>query len=261
MTRVVVCTPRAEYFDVSDLEKHNLAQPADRELARQQHNALKSQIRAFGSHIIDLPELAHHPNSVFTRDAALGTPEGYVKLRLGLDSRRGEEEWMARALDALGEPCAGEVRAPGTVEGGDVILAGSTAFVGRSMRTNDDGIRQLTTFLEWMGYEVRIIRLPNTILHLDKAMMVVGPRRILLCRALIPDDALKGFDRIEVACEAASTANIICLGDNQVIVERSNREVIDALGCAGLVVHDLELSEFAKGTGGPNCLIMPVERL
>jgi len=36
--------------------------------------------------------------------------------------------------------------------------------------------------------------------------------------------------------------------------------VINRLEANGLIVHHLDLSEFAKGTGGPNCLIMPVER-
>ena len=260
LTRVVVCTPREEYFRVSDLEKHNIAQVADRDLATQQHDALKSKIMGFGSEVIDIPELANHPNSVFTRDTALCTPNGYIKLRLGLDTRQGEEEWMSRVLDSLGEPCVGEIRAPGTVEGGDVILVGSVAFVGRSIRTNDEGVRQSSAFLSAMGYEVRVVCLPDSILHLDKAMMVVGPRRILYCGELIPGDSLKGFDVIEVSCDGRTTANVLCLGDNELIVERSNREVIEQLEANGLVVHDLDLSEFAKGTGGPNCLIMPVER-
>ena len=260
LTRVVVCTPREEYFRVSDLERHNITQCADRDLAIQQHDALKSKIMEFGSEVLDIPELTNHPNSVFTRDTALCTPNGYIKLRLGLDTRQGEEEWMSRALDPIGEPNAGGIRAPGTVEGGDVILAGSVAFVGRSNRTNDEGLKQLSALLSAMNYEVRAIQLPDSILHLDKAMMVVGPDRILYCGGLIPVDNLRGFDVIEISCEGSTTANIICLGENELIVERSNREVIRRLEANDLIVHDLDLAEFAKGTGGPNCLIMPVER-
>ena len=260
LSRVVVCTPQEEYFRVSDLKKHNIAQLADRNQAIQQHDMLKSKIRAFGSEVIDIPELANHPNSVFTRDTALCTPDGYVKLRLGLDTRQGEEEWISQVLDSIGEPCVGEIKAPGTVDGGDVILAGSVAFVGRSIRTNDEGVKQLAAFLSAMDYEVRVVCLPDSVLHLDKAMMVVGPSRILYCSELIPDDRLKGFDVIEVSCGGRTTANVICLGGKELIVEHSNREVIESLEANGLVVHDLGLSEFAKGTGGPNCLIMPVER-
>ena len=260
LTRVVVCTPRVEYFVVDDLERHNITQRADKSLAIRQHETLKSRIAGFGSQVIDVPELGGHPNSVFTRDTALSTPNGYVRLRLGLDTRRGEAGWMSRVLDGMGEPCVGEIRAPGTVEGGDVVLAGAVAFVGRSIRTNAEGIRQLTALLSDMGYEMRVVHLPDSVLHLDKAMMVVGPGRILFCGDLVPRDRLEGFDLIEVPCGGRVTANIICLGDDEVIVERSNREVIERLDALGLVVHALDLSEFVKGTGGPNCLIMPVER-
>jgi len=260
LTRVVVCSPREEYFLVSDLEEHNIAQVADRNLAVQQHDTIKSKIMEFGSEVIDIPELANHPNSVFTRDTALCSPHGYIQLRLGLESRRGEEEWMAHALDATGEPCVGTIRAPGTVEGGDVILTGSVAFVGRSIRTNDEGVRQLSALLIAMDYDVRTICVPDPILHLDKVLMVAGPNRVLSCSDWIPHESLKGFDVIGVSCGGRTTANIICLGNNEVIVERSNREVIERLDANGLIVHAVELSEFAKGTGGPNCLVMPVER-
>lgn len=260
LSRVVVCTPGDAYFRVRNLEEHNITEVADRNRAIQQHDALKAKIREFGSELIDIPELPNHPNSVFTRDAALCTPDGYLKLRPGLDTRQGEEEWMSGVLDSLGEPCVGEIKPPGTVDGGDVILAGSVAFVGRSIRTNDEGVRQVSDLLSAMDYEVRTISLPDSILHLDKAMMVIGPERILSCGGPIPDDSLEGFDTIEISCDGPTTANIICLGDNEVIAERSNREVIKQPELSGLIVHALDLSEFVKGTGGPNCLIMPVER-
>ena len=261
LTRVVVCSPREEYFRVANLEVHNFAQLAERGIAIGQHDTLKSIITDFGSQLIDIPERANHPNSVFTRDTALCTPRGYIKLRLGLETRRSEEEWMSDALESIGEPCVGEISAPGTVEGGDVILAGPVAFVGRSIRTNEEGVAQLSSFLRTMGYEVRTIPLPDSILHLDKVLMAAGPARMLSCTDYIPNESLKDFEVIEVSCEGRSSANIICLGNNQVIVDQSNREVITQLEGDGLLVHAIDLCEFAKGTGGPNCLIMPVERV
>jgi N-dimethylarginine dimethylaminohydrolase len=91
-------------------------------------------------------------------------------------------------------------------------------------------------------------------------MMLVGPDRALHCRGLIRDDSLRGFDTIEIIYARRRTANIICLGESEVIVERSNHEVAQQLKAQGLIVHELDLSEFVKGSGGPNCLIMPVER-
>ena len=260
LSRVVVCSPGDEYCCVSDLQRHNIIERADGDKAMRQHDALKRCLTDFGAEVIDVPELAHHPNSVFTRDTALCTPTGYIKLRLGLESRRGEEEWMGRILVSLAEPLVGEIVAPGTVEGGDVILAGSVAFVGRSIRTNDEGVEQLAVLLRARDYEVRVIPLPDSILHLDKAMMLAGPHLAIRCRGLIPDESLRGFETTEIVCAGGVTANVICLGENEVIVERSNQETVKQLKAQGLVVHELDLSEFVKGSGGPNCLILPVER-
>ncbi len=260
LKRVVVCTPRYEYARAGNPEEHNIGALGDPKVAVEQHDDLKSKLREFGAEVTDLPELAGHPNSVFTRDTALCTPKGYVKLRLGLESRQGEEEWMAEALGAIGERCIGEIRAPGTVEGGDVVLAGDVAFVGQSVRTNEEGIGQLSALLAVMGYEIRVIALPDTILHLDKALMALGPRQVLYCRELLSQEKIEGFQGIGFSCGGDTTANTICLGDRELIVNSSNSVVIDRLAAEGYIVHSLDLGEFAKGMGGPNCLIMPIER-
>jgi dimethylargininase len=260
LLRVIVCTPQQEYCGASDLGSHNIMEAPDPQRALAQHDGLKRCLVDFGAEVIDVSELAGHPNSVFTRDTALCTPCGYVQLRMGLESRRGEEGWMGGILDSLGEPCVGQIQSPGTVEGGDVVLAGPIAFVGRSVRTNDLGIEQLTSLLAGMDYEVRVIPLPESILHLDKALMLVAPDRAIYCAEFVPQEYLAGFHTFELRCDGPATANIICLGDNEVIVEQSNIEVAQRLRAEGVVVHELDLSEFVKGSGGPNCLILPVER-
>ena len=260
LKRVVVSTPKYEYARANDLEKHNIGDLGNPELAVQQHDILKATLKDFGAEVLDLTELADHPNSVFTRDTALSTPKGYIKLRLGLDSRQGEDAWMAKALDTAGEICVGEIKAPGTVEGGDVVLAGDVAFIGQSLRTNTEGVEQLSALLMTMGYEVRVIELPERILHLDKILITIGPRKLLYCDDLISVQDIDGFEGIAISCGGDTTANIICLGNNELIINRSNSVVIKRLEEEKFVVHNLDLGEFAKGMGGPNCLIMPIER-
>lgn len=261
LKKVVVCTPGEAYFNVSNLEAHNITALADPQATHRQHARLKSLMAETGSEVVDAPELADHPNSVFTRDVSLCTPRGYVKLRMGLETRRGEEDWMAGFLEALGEPCAGVIEAPGTVEGGDVILAGSVAFVGQSARTNAEGVRQLSVLLEEMDYELRTWRLSDAYLHIGGAMSAIGSKRVVCCRGVFPKSFFDGFDVIEVERRGPSTANVICLGDNQVIVNQAeNREAMETLAGQGVTVHGIDLSEFRKGTGGPTCLILPVTR-
>ena len=169
--------------------------------------------------------------------------------------------WMANILKSLGEPCAGEIEAPGTVEGGDVILAGSVAFVGRSSRTNEEGIRQLSDLLHEMDYETRVVAVKSSSLHIGGLMSAIGPNRILCCRDAFPEEFFKGFDTIEIPCHGPSNGNVICLAENEVIANSAeNMETIGILENHGVKVHAIDLSEFRKGSGGPTCLILPVDR-
>lgn len=260
LVRVAICTPGDQYLGVTDTAAHHIGTVADRDEALRQHGALGAALEAFGCEAIDLPELSGHPNSVFTRDTAVCTPSGFVKLRMGLATRRGEEEWMADCLMALGERSIGAIEEPGTIEGGDVILAGEVAFLGCSERTNEAGIRQMTGILRGDGYEVRSTTVPSPFLHIGGAMSVVTPCCVLACRGVFPDGFFSGFDILEIECGEFASGNVICLGDGEVIVDRNNSGAVAVLESYGLTVHRLDLGEFAKGMGGPTCLMLPIER-
>lgn len=260
LQRVVVCPPGPAYFDVTDLSAHNIAAPADRALAEAQHAELRHALSAAGADVITLDALPGHPNSVFTQDAALVTPAGFIRLRMGLPTRASESTWMAVALRTLGVPEVGRIEPPGTVEGGDVILAGEVAFVGRSGRTNAEGARQLRALLTQQGYEVRVTDVPERALHIGGAMSVVGPGRVLACAGALPLALFQGFEAISVPPADFISGNVITLGDESVLVEQRNVAAAAALESAGFHVHRLDLSEFVKGSGGPSCLILPLAR-
>lgn len=261
LRRVVVCTPDKEYFDVDDIVAHNINEIADPDLTREQHDGLKSIFRETGCEVIDVPELGGHPNSAFVRDVSLVTPEGYVKVRMGLPTRRGEEEWMSQILESMGERCVGEITEPGTVEGGDVILAGPVAFVGHSCRTNEEGAGQLSAILGDIGYEVRVVPVGDDFMHIGGIMSAIGPRRVLCCRELFPDGFFDGFDMVDIRYINPSSGNVICIGENEVIANAAeSAETIRVLEDEGVTVHAINLSEFRKGAGGPSCLTLPLER-
>jgi dimethylargininase len=260
LKRVVVSSPLSEYFKVKDLRSQNILEVAEPGPTLRQHGLLKKLLRDFGAEVLDVEELAGHPNSVFTRDASLITPQGYIHLRMGLGARREEADWMAGILSGLDVPLAGRIEAPGTVEGGDVILAGTTAFIGLSARSNRSGVDQLGTLLKGMGYSLRILPIPSPYLHIGSLMSIIGPEAVCCARGFFPPDFFSGFDTVEVDCRTPVTCNIICLGNNELIAVSGNLEAADALDQKGYRVHLPDLSEFVKGDGGPTCLILPLER-
>lgn len=256
--RIIVCPPGREYFGVSDLDKHNISGKSNPEKTILLHLKLKETLVDSGFEVYDIPELENHPNSVFTRDTSLVTPEGFVKLKMGLESRRGEEDWMAQRLESLGIKRVGSISGNGTVEGGDVILAGTVAFVGYSERTNKEGVNQISAILSALNFEVRPILVPGLFLHLGGAMSVLSPDEVLCCRGIFPEAFFKGFNRIEVPDENFVSGNVISLGNHEVIAEKGNVPAIKLLQEKGYRVHYLDLSEFIKGSGGPSCLILPI---
>lgn len=260
----VVCPPLREYARVDDPGRHNFLERPDEGRARAQHDELRRLLAGAGVEVVRVSELEGHPNSVFVRDTALVTPRGYVRLRMGLGARRGEEAWVARHLEGLGVPCAGVVEPPGTLEGGDVFLLGGVALVGLSSRTNAEGARQLSRILEGMGCRVRTAPIAPPWLHLGSVLSPVGPDRVVFVRGSLPPDFLSGLDVIEAPSHPhrPATANVICLRPGEVVGDGAESPgTLEALERAGAAVRVLDLSEFGKGAGGPTCLVLPVRRV
>ena len=261
LRKVMVSTPVKEYYNVDNPENHNIYEVADRQRAIVQHDVFKETLKSFGVDVIDIEELPGHPNSVFTRDAALVTPEGYIKLRMGLKTREGEEEWLGRNLEEKGVPLFGEINPPGTVEGGDIILAGRVAFLSLSPRTNKEGAEQLSAILKRMGYEIRVSELKPPFFHIGSVMSMVDPGTVLFCRGAFEREYFKGFRTIEIDCGEYPGGNVLCLGRGEVVASMSNRMAVEALYREKYTIHAVDLSEFEKGAGGPTCLVLPVERI
>jgi dimethylargininase len=259
LKHVIVVPPEEEYFRVDDLKAHNIRVRADENLTKEQHKKLRDVMRFAGVNVIEIPELEGHPNSVFAMDTSLSLGDSFIKLRMGLPTRRGEDEYMAKILENLGLEKIGEIIAPGTAEGGDLIPAYPIFFIGQSSRTNRDGEKQIAKIAENLGYEARIISVPKQHLHLGGAMTIVGESKVLACKS-IPKEKLRDFDVLWLNCSSFISGNVIYLGKGKIIVERRNREAIKILENEGYEVHALNLSEFVKGSGGPSCLILAIER-
>ncbi|MFA5136407.1 MAG: arginine deiminase family protein [Patescibacteria group bacterium] len=260
LTKVAVSSPQSEYFHITDTKVHNITNLADKSKAIRQHDRLKTTIRRFGAELIDLKELDRHPNSVFTRDTSVVTPYGYIRLSMGLPSRRGEEDWMENVLKGLQIPQLGRIELPATAEGGDIILAGKTVFIGNSTRTNVFGIEQLTEIFRRVRYDVRVTSVPSPFLHIGGAMSVINPVTILHVEHVFPKNFFSGFKTIKVPNKTFISGNVITLGSNELIANKENKLTIERLREHNFTVHELNLNEFVKGTGGPSCLIMPVQR-
>ena len=255
-----MCIPEEEYFSVHNFALHNFASIINKEKAIKQFNRLKETLIRLGVKVQQVKELGGHPNSVFTRDTAVVLKEGFIKLRMGLSSRRGEESWMANFLQSLGIPEIAEVKVPLTAEGGDVVVGDGFAFIGVSSRTNREGAQFVSSILEKLNYQTEIIEFSGPYLHLGGAVSLVGTNSVLYCKEAIPESVVRkyGLNLMPIECNEFIGGNVIGVDERNVIVSKNNTIATEALVESDFAVHLLDLSEFVKGNGGPSCMVLPI---
>lgn len=244
----------------------------DLERACAEHDAFAEIFRQSGAEVLYLPADGRTGlDSIYVRDAAVVAPGGLVLARMGKELRRGEPEALGEFWRGAGRPLAGEIRPPGTLEGGDVVwLDPRTVAVGHGYRTNGEGIHQLAAILAPDGVEVLEVPLPHwdgpgDVLHLMSMLSPVGERTLLVYSRLlaVPFRRLlleRGFRLLEVPDEeyAAMATNVLALRPGRCLVLAGNPRTSAVLEKAGLEVMAYEGKEISvKGAGGPTCLTRP----
>lgn len=259
LREVLVSPPLADYGLV-DLRRHNWSSMPDLAKASWEHETFVAAIRGEGMQVHCLPGDSAFPNHIYPRDAAILGPGGAWLSRFGLESRRGEEARVQEALRTRRVPVLGRTRGPGTFEGGgDSVLVGGIAFVGRTARTNDAGARQVGAHLLREGYEVRIVSVDLSF-HLLEPVGIVDDHTLLLDGRWKDLAPFRGFERIPVSEKEVGGANVLVLGPRKVVIHRGYTDTIRRLEAAGVDTISVDLTELKKAGGGPECLTLPIRR-
>ncbi|MBR5489696.1 MAG: N(G),N(G)-dimethylarginine dimethylaminohydrolase, partial [Oscillospiraceae bacterium] len=120
----------------------------DYEKALSQHDAYIAALRSCGVEVTVLPADERYPDSCFVEDPAVLTRRCAIITNPGAPSRNGEKDEIVAAVKSFyAEEDIEYIRAPGTLEGGDVMMVGDHFYVGRSARTNAEGIAQFIAIL------------------------------------------------------------------------------------------------------------------
>lgn len=189
------------------------------------------------------------PDAVFVEDTCVVFDELAVIARPGAESRRGETASVAAALKPHRR--LAEIEPPGTLDGGDVLRLGRTVYVGRSTRTNEAGIGQLSNLLADFKYEVIAVDLANC-LHLKSAVTAVGERTILINPSWVAPESFGGVDCIRIDPSEPDAANALLI-DGQVIYPEAFPKTRARLRERGIEVESVNMSELAKAEGAVTC--------
>ena len=224
--------------------------PIDLDRARAQHAAYEWALVEAGCTVRRLASSADMPDAVFVEDITVVLDEGAVVCRPGAESRRTETAGVLEALARHGRPVR-HIKAPGTLDGGDVLVIGRQMFVGSSARTNRAGIDQLTRIVEPVGYAVRVVPVRGC-LHLKSAVTALAPDTVLINRAWVPADAFAGLSLLDVDPREPWGANALAVAD-VVVYPTAFPRTRERLERRGLCVRPVDVDELQKAEGAVTC--------
>jgi arginine deiminase len=266
----------------------------DQEQFRRDHQQYVETLRAEGIDVLLITDLLRNqggllseterlPNLLYTRDTAAVTGHGYILTRMKDPVRRKETAVVEESLRQLSISALIKTRAPGTMEGGDIIfLDEETVLVGIGNRTNQNAVQQLAHLGEKSGLRRLIaVPLPPWVIHLDGTMMPIDADLCILhVRSLKKPATLlengkhaakirlpeflkeQGMSLVEVTDyeRQRRATNILPIRPRKAVAYDGNARVRRALERHGVDLIEIPGSELIRGSGGPRCMTAAILR-
>ena len=271
LREVLVKAPGPAFGDAFHHHGAGFLHPVDLDAARREHDGLVELLERLGVIVHRLDTETDDPDLVYVFDPLLIADGGAIPLRPGKPNRAGEPDVLEAWTRERGIPTMGRIQAPGTLEGGDTFwLRPDLLCIGRTLRTNDAGARQLAALV---GGDARIFdvpywRGPDELVHLLSVISPVADDVAVVFLPLLPMglyDLLRdlGYRLVEVPEEEYPTlgCNVLAVRPGVVVTADGNHETRRRLEAAGVEVHAVPLVEVGEnGSGGVTCLTRPVLR-
>jgi dimethylargininase len=250
-TRAIVRIPGSNFAD--GLTTVDLGAPHPDKVL-EQHARYCDALRKCGLELTVLDPDLQHPDSTFVEDAAILTPQAAILCRPGAPSREGEVAGIRPAIERFYSRIL-TIDPPGTVDGGDICEAEGHFFIGLSLRTNDEGARQLATHLKALGYTASTIdiREMKSILHLKSGISYIGDNTLVVMEEMAARRRFSRHNLLRVSAREGYSANCVRVND-RVFIAAGFPKLRAELSARGFHPLVLKMSEFQKMDGGLSCL-------
>lgn len=223
----------------------------DVDAARAEHAEYVRHLRSAGYELAEVPADPVHPDCVFVEDTAVVLGGVAVATRPGAQSRRGEVGPVRERLETWFEVVP--IEAPGTLDGGDVIVTTDLVLIGRSGRTNPEGVAQLAEIVSARGLRGREVLVEEG-LHLKSAVLPLDEQTVVVTRGAVDEEALTGL-RILYEDEAERFRfSALPLADGSVLVTANAARTVTAVAGLGFEVDIVDVTQIQAADGGLTCL-------
>ena len=242
--------------------------PCDIQTAQAQHAELVS---AYRNHNVNIHMLDPEPEltmQVYSRDSSVMTPYGAIITAMANWWRRGENYAAIRIYEKLGIPIYDMVTA-GTFEGGDfnVIEEGCVLIGCGGARTQEEGARQVASWFEAEGWEVKLAFFDEYYVHIDLMVVPIAQKLTAVCLdcaepGLVDWLKAKGHEIIDVPFRQTMElgCNLMSLGNDRVIVPTASKTLCENLKARGFDVTCVDTAEISKTGGGIHCMAQALRR-
>ena len=244
-------SPRFNECEITHIDRT----PIDVSVAQEQHHGYVQAIKDLGYAILELPAEADLPDSVFVEDTAVILPEVALITKPGADSRKPETESITQALRPYRELVS--IEAPGSLDGGDVLVLGKNIYVGLSTRSNVDAVNQMNQLLGKYGYKTQGVE-THGCLHLKTAVTRVDDKTLLINRKWVDVENFEGFDLIDVDESEPFAANCLPMADS-IIFPVAFPKTSEKLAARGYKLKPVVVDELAKAEGAVTCCSLVIE--
>jgi dimethylargininase len=228
----------------------------DVDLAREQHDRYAQALTGAGYDIDVIADDDAHPDCVFIEDTAIIIGSTAIITRPGASERRGEVGPVADVLETR-FPLA-PIEAPGTLDGGDVMVLDRAVFVGRSKRTNDSGIAQLAEVVGSEGLTVTAVPVQE-VLHLKSAVLPVADAAVVVTPGTVDESLLSDLRILHESQHERHRFSALKLGSGDVLVTANAPETARMIADLGIAVIPIDVSEIQAADGGLTCMSILIE--
>ncbi|MFI5100018.1 MAG: dimethylargininase [Actinomycetes bacterium] len=256
MTSATALVRRPSSRLAEGLLTHLERRPVDFGRALEQWEGYVRVLREHGWATVEVPPADDCPDSAFVEDTVVMFRNVAVVSRPGADQRKPETVEVEKVVTALG--CSvNAIRAPGTLDGGDVLKVGDTVYVGRGGRTNAEGVRQLRAILEPLG--ATVVAVPVTkVLHLKSAVTALPDGSVIGYPPLVDDAAV--YPRFVPVPEEPGS-HVVLLGGDRLLISSAAPRTAELLAGSGYTPVPVDIGEYEKLEGCVTCLSVRIRHL
>ncbi|MBV8244290.1 MAG: hypothetical protein JOZ38_00060 [Candidatus Eremiobacteraeota bacterium] len=228
--------------------------------ALEQHQILVKTLQYFGVEVAVVEPAGDAPAAVAVADLAVVFESGACMMRPSNLARFPEVERLEAFFADLDVPILGHLAPPGFLDGSDVLLAGRTAFVGISRRSNETGRAGFGAIARSNGYDVVEVALAPEARSLRAVANVVAAGTVAISPNRVAAEAFDSFSTIEVDLGEEFSAGVLPLGERRVLAEMRFRTSLLAMQRRGIAVEAIDLYEFTKVGIVPSNLVLALKR-